>query len=135
MLHQAADILDEAFHASLPHPHAQDDNRAPEDEPDGHVDPKHDGAVHHVEDLERDEEYGEEREDGGDIGLGDEACEEWGEVGMKGAGHAESGCEEGEDGVCEGRREEARKQGRVVWQVLTSEHSEMSSRCDVACLV
>jgi hypothetical protein len=115
ILHQSTNIIDKSVHAPIIYPHAQHDNRAPEHEADHHIHPEHDGAVHHVEDLERDEEDGQQREDGGDIGLRYEAREERGEVCLERAGDAEGGGEECEEGVCEGGGEEAGEERRVVW--------------------
>ena len=80
ILHKPTNILDEAFGAAIPHPQADDQDAAPKDKADSEVDPEDDGAVHHVEDLERDEEDEEQRDDGGDIGLCDELVEQRREV-------------------------------------------------------
>jgi len=76
VLAQALHILDKALGPSVVHPEAHDEYPAPEDQSQRQVHPEDDGPVHHVQYLERDEEYGQQREDGGDIGLGDEFVEE-----------------------------------------------------------
>jgi hypothetical protein len=116
ILHQPTDILDKPVHTAIIHPHAQHDDRAPEHEADHHVDPEHDGAIHHVEDLERHKEDGEQREDGGNIGLCYEPREERGQVGLERACYAEGGGEEGEEWVGERGGEEAGEEGCVVWR-------------------
>lgn len=98
VLDQPAHVVRKPVDAPIPHPQPEQYNRAPEYEPERHLDPEHDGAVSHVQDLERDEEDGEKREDARDIGLCDGARQERGEVRLERARYAERGGEDGEEG-------------------------------------
>jgi len=118
VLDQALHIFHKALRPPVVYPEAHDENPAPENQTQSQVYPEDDGSVHHVQDLERDEEYGEQGEDGGDIGLCDEFVEERREVRGQGARDAEEGCEELEEGACKGGWEEARDKRCVVWQYM-----------------
>lgn len=76
VLDQALHIFHKALRPSIVHPKAHDQYPAPKHQPQSQVHPEDDGSVHHIEYLERNEEYGEEGEDGGYIGLCDEFIEE-----------------------------------------------------------
>ena len=91
ILDQSTHIIHKPFWPAIPHPQAHDQDTAPEGEAERQVDPEDDGAVHHVKDLERDEEDEEEGDDGCDIGLRDEFVEKGREVRGEGAGEAEEG--------------------------------------------
>ena len=66
----------EAIDAAVVHPQADQPQAAPQQQAEDEVHPEEHGAVHHVEDLEADEERSDHDEDGGRIGFGHEAREE-----------------------------------------------------------
>jgi hypothetical protein len=128
MLRQPSDILNEALWPAIPYPQAQHQYRTPKCQPYYHIHPEHDCAVHHVQNFERDEEYGKQREDAGDVGLCYEACDEWVEMCLEGSCDAEAGGEEGEEWVGERHGEETGEEGRIVYVVLACEDPCESAR-------
>jgi hypothetical protein len=114
VLSKPAYILHKPINAAIPHPQAENHNGTPENEAQSHVYPEHYGAVHHVENLEREEEYDEEEEDSGDIGLCDKAREERREVCLDSPREAKYCGEESEDGTVEGGRKESWEEGHIV---------------------
>lgn len=111
---QILHILDEAVDAAVVHPQPDQPHAGPQHQAEDKVDPEEDRAVHHVEDLEADEERGDHDEDGGCIGLGHEAREEGLQVCLKCARDAEEGGDEREQRRGDGGREEPWQQRDVV---------------------
>lgn len=107
-------ILHRAIHPAVPDPQRHADEQGVFCERPDEPDPRHDAAVEHAADLERDPEDGEEAEDGGDVGLRDDLGDERGKVCLEGFGEAVDGGDGADDGVYEGRGEERVQEGEVV---------------------
>lgn len=111
---QILHVLNEAVDTAVVHPQPDQPHAAPQHQAEDEVDPEEDRAVHHVEDLEADEERGDHDEDGGCIGLGHEAREEGLQVCLQCARDAEEGGDEREQRRGDGGREEPWQQRDVV---------------------
>lgn len=88
-LRQILHVLHKPIHAPVINPQADQSNTAPQHQPDHQIDPEQHRAVHHVQDLEADEQRGDDDKDRRCIGLRHEACEQGREVGLQRARDAE----------------------------------------------
>lgn len=77
-MRQLLHIVHKPVHAPVIHPQPQQAQAAPQQQPQHQTDPEQHGAVHHVEDLEADEQRGDDDEDRGRVRLRYETGEERG---------------------------------------------------------
>jgi hypothetical protein len=114
LLRQILHILHKAINAPVVYPQANQPYTTPQHQSDDQIDPEQNRAVHHIQDLEADEQRRDNDEDGRCIRLGNEPCEQRREVCLQSAKDAECGCDQGEQRRGDGRREQPRQQRNVV---------------------